>query len=375
MDAGGFERHSGFDFLRNVPHHYVGRASKVTPSGRLQSAVVVLLSDAMLVCSNRGGIHRHFYIRDIEAVTLYPRGRIYFSIDSRTNSAFQGGNSAAASRPTAPKAEETTTHNMLLTTLGNTKLVTILAQLYAGLTGRSLPQSEEEAPPTLSELRLRPASSSPGKVPSELTELLRLAKAKNSLETIEAAEAAAQPAKPAAAASWMPRPGGRDEKHDDPTSIRLSALQAETLTRRQRPFSLPHDDERGAAAGAFLSATGTLPAPSGHDLGIAMVRFANRGLTATFAAHRSLWRYLHAVAEQLPGAQQAPLVQLSFVAPPSTATAPDKATVSLCEPLFRVVMQQYTPLVPHTVSVETGRGGYALGPGDALAFWNGTSKA
>ena len=44
---------------------YSGRANKVTPSGRLQTAVVVLLSDALLLCSNRGGLHRYIPLVDV----------------------------------------------------------------------------------------------------------------------------------------------------------------------------------------------------------------------------------------------------------------------------------------------------------------------
>ena len=156
----------GFELLHYVRHHFVGEANKVTPSGRLQSCVLVVLTDALVLSSHRGGVHRYISLHDLESITQLPRGRVLFHVRSA--------------------------HNVLLSIPGYTKVVAVLVQLHAGLKAASLPVATSETVPALPSLNLRPSPQFVSTVPKAVFQAIRLAGVAQARESVSDARKSLQ---------------------------------------------------------------------------------------------------------------------------------------------------------------------------------------
>ena len=246
----------GFHLLSSLPCHLATRVNKVTPSGRLQSAVLVILSDALLLCSNRGGLHRYVPLTRLRGVTVFPRGRVLFHVgtppsskagaenDSRLSrrmhladlerrgpgdgddySSRSGGGYAsplassgaiigdACEHLTSPgggggnpsslltmhhpgqsggggPSTSFNGHNLLLSIMKHEVVVKTVAQLVAGIRGMALAVVQEDRLPPVELLKLRPAESQKGRLPSALLRALQRARLRQATVAVDEASKA-----------------------------------------------------------------------------------------------------------------------------------------------------------------------------------------
>jgi len=305
--AGDEELYGCFQFLHALRHHYYGRANKVTPSGRLQTAVVVLLSDALLLCSNRGGLHRYIPLAEVASVTMYLRGRMLV-------------------RPVS--GASCGSHALLLSFIGCDKLVRQMTLLYSGLCGRDLAVEYAREQPDVASLGLRPHDGAPAPVPVRLVHAVRLASVQAAATAVDKATTHAR------AASAAGTGGGPAGPLPLPVEVQALARDADdavpgTATMQPRhatPFFLPRCE---AAAAAKVGEPGpSADALKTDPLGICVATLDGGRTVATFPALASLWAYLRVAAAHQPGAQQPPMAQLRYVGcpPPQLSTLAPLAT-------------------------------------------------
>ena len=400
-----------FDFLTALRHHYIGRASKVTPSGRLQSAIIVVLDDTLCPCSNRGGLHRCIVLRDIQSVVQYPRGRLLFRVGA------VNARDAEGSMKTLPQ------HNLMLSTIGYDKLLHTVARLYSGIVGAALKvEVEQRQPPPAHHLGLRPVESRKGAVPRYVAEAIKLARTEASLRAVGVSLAAANETASTAAESFAEgyeQARGPGHQSNAPTAWSKAPAPGTTASGH-RPLSFPQEVKDAAAVAALANAPmlaswrqeaelsesrqrhrGYPAGPDGQrvtddphafnpgfcatgdELAILVVTHAHNGgagpmVHVTFPAHTSLISYLFASARLLPGAKQPPHATIEALLPPPGASSGDALRVAMSEVLLRQILRGYAAAVPHTLTVESADPvGYGnevnrtLGPDEVAAYWSG----
>lgn len=356
----------GFEFLSSLRHHFAGRVHKSTPSGRQQSAVLVILPECLCLCSNRGGFNTTIDLDKIVGITVFPRGK--FVILSRGR------------------------HDLLLTSTQVSRIVGVVQHLVLGLTGRPLAVYSDDAP-HLEHLRLRPDANYNALVPFGIAKSIREAQ----IGSVRAAVQSAQGA--------LVDPLGQS-----------SDVQQEVLQRDKQKFSRNKlvasaaNPSRfvDAAQGSALSSNGIVspsplqaapssntsantpvypqqpsspsgaPAPGGTTLNISSpqrlkeasdtakaltILVINAGQsTITIPAPMSLWTYLNASSVMLPGGRQHPTAKVLCVEEPSRP-------IQLAMELLFQTLVQFSVEVPHIVTLQK----IASGEGhhfDGNVFWN-----
>jgi hypothetical protein len=334
----------GFQFLRSIRHHFAGRVHKATPSGRQQSAVLVVVPECLVICSNRGGFHTAVLLDDIVAVTIYPRGKLLLHIRGR--------------------------HEIMLTTMQVTRIVSVLQQLLAGLSGRQLPVHQDDKAPVLEQLRLKPDVSFVARVPHRVVEAFK--RAAVDIARLAVADAQRQ----------LVDPAGR-EQEANPTRIENTPAQLtahelveketffQSVGPREAAASRATDDavsagsSKQSAAPKRQSGTGSRRKELDeltNTLTILIVRSGNSIIT--LPATRSLWLYLSTASAMLPGCKDPPTVTVQCVDSP-LATPPSVMSADC----LAQIMSQFARERPHTVTLQKS----SAGEGhhfDAQVFWH-----
>jgi hypothetical protein len=356
----------GFEFLKFLRHHYVCEVSKLTPSGRLQSAVLVILPDAVVLCSHRGGIHRYIPFLKLAGIEQLPRGRVLFRV-----------------------REE---HNLLLSIPSHTKVVAAVAQLHAGLRASVLPITTNDTMPLFSTLELRPSSQYVSTIPKSLQNAIQLAYAnrvkalvtdtKRKLLGISTPEAENNNRSPfrsegelrgrAFGAATGEASGGAAQDNSLLASRQYSDGEPPSPSR---PPSVPNvarsPSSQGstlaqwrAASAAYLQLKSPRTSQEAEEaeetaLDLTILIASNRGLSMTFPALVSLWRYFQFISAHLPGGRQAPVLEVRCV---------EGNAINLNEGLFYQTLQQFAVAVPHTVTLRRGTSGEGVNF-DGEVFW------
>ena len=170
MSVPGSDLPPGFDAVERMRYLFAGRASKVTPNGRLQSCVIVVLVDAVLVCSHRGGVHRYLPIEAIRSLTTFPRGWLLLN--------------CSGPFPGHVVTEPSRTHDLMLVLSVPQRLVEVLQRVRAARTGSMLHLSTSDQFPSLADFRLRPLESAPTHAPLRMWALATAANTQRALDTL-----------------------------------------------------------------------------------------------------------------------------------------------------------------------------------------------
>lgn len=168
----GTELPPGFEAVSRMRYLFAGRASKVTPSGRLQSCIIVVLVDAVLVCTHRGGVHRYLPIEAIRSLTTFPRGWLLLNCSGPVP-----GTSAVAVEPSK-------VHDLMLVLSVPQRLIEVLQRVRAARTGTTLFLSNSDQIPSLADFRLRPLESAATHAPVRMWALAAAANTQNALDIL-----------------------------------------------------------------------------------------------------------------------------------------------------------------------------------------------
>lgn len=305
-----------FEFAEYLPLHYMARASKVTPSGRLRSCVLMVLADGVVLCSNRGGVHRFVSLAAISKIRMFSRGRILILVRNE--------------------------HNLMLVCSPSQEAVGVVVRVAASMTGSTIPVDETDDPPPVETLQLRPLNSFVSKVPVAFSSAIREARKRLAASKAEQATKAlgtsvgASPAREACAKFFPSTPA----TVPDPSPL---------------ASSIPPSDIRKGAEN-----------DEGAQLVILGCTFET--IQVTVPATLSLWWYLMFVSRKLPGAQQPPCITVRC----AMSTMDNCAVCSISQELFLQTMKVYTERVKHTATVQSrttiGVAGAARNV-DATLFW------
>ena len=353
----------GFEFLHSIRHHFAGRVQKTTPSGRQQSAVLVIVPECLVLCSNRGGFHTAVMLEDIVAATVYPRGKFVLHIRGR--------------------------HELLLTAMHVTRVIAVLQHLLAGQSGRQLPIHHEDKPPVLDQLRLRPDISFVASVPHRIVESFKRAAMDGAGKVVADAHRALVDPQLEAMRLGAAEHNGFTSPQQGVSSggvSRSDPLTSQQLVEKQVLFSHIASSEAGGAKAAEAASTsshnystttgrrqadgmsGTNSAARRKELDelsrtltILIVRTGTSVIT--FPGTRSLWLYLSTASKLLPGCQQAPTLTVQCVDAPLSS---QPAVISV--DFIAQVMGQFAREKQHTVTLQktsSGEGHHF----DAHVFW------
>jgi hypothetical protein len=331
------------EFLKFVRHHFLSKVLRCTPSGRQQSAIMLLLPDALCLLSHRGGLHTYVPLKNLVAISVYPRARMCFHVKRR--------------------------HDLLITCTQQPRLVNAVSQLFLGLTGTQLPVHQDESPPSLDSLQLRPSSDFHACVPPSLMRTLRAAAL--SAASFGAATAAAALVDPNAEHPTQslpnytsPIPHRIASRHQDTAAplhgdLHNSSFEVQdgvgfsngggesTLDARSRDVlhhvgTMLHGNAVGSARCSPLFAD-----PSSGST-ILVVESTASSTVLTVPAYRSLWEYLTVLSERLPGATAPPAVFVKCVEWPHKQ-------LTIHSRLFHQTMLLFADEHPHMVTLQKRR--------------------
>jgi hypothetical protein len=367
---------AGFDGISRLRYLFAGRASKVTPSGRLQSCIVVVLVDAVLVCSHRGGVHRYLPIESIRSLTTFPRGWLLLNCSGPVPGA-------------TSVVEPSKVHDVMLVLSVPQRLVDVLQRVRAARSGSTLPVSNSDQIPSLADFRLRPLESAPTRAPLRMWALAAAANTQNALDTLSAQLVHRDAPGLHLVANKVPRRAGI--RH---ATERVGGAEVARVRARGPPFPYaPCDWLTGFHLGSVIE-------HATSHLIMAVARFVptreqqlaasgeggptNGTASVIFPVHYQVAAVLCFAHARLPqaavsrGSYDAPSVTLRFLAPrstietlrtlsaPSRADRPDAASLQapggeaagqmrplrIAESLMLCVMQKYAERVAHIVSVQ-----------------------
>jgi hypothetical protein len=316
------------EYLKFVRHHFLSKVFRCTPSGRQQSAVLLLLPDALCLLTHRGGLHTYIPLKHLVAISLYPRARMCFHVKKR--------------------------HDLLITCTQQPRLVSAVAQLFLGLTGALLPVHQDEAPPSLETLQLRPSADYHPCVPAALLRTLRSAAiTAASFGTVNAVAALVDPTGAptdhlnGGAAAHNPR------AHRDALSLDNSSFLADATPPRASSTSAPAGVAEEASRllhGGVAGSTRCSPLFADPSSGatILVVESTSSTTVLTVPAYRSVWEYLAVLAERIPGGTQSPTVIVKCVEVPHKQ-------VAIHSRLFHQTMLLLAEEHPHMVTLQKRR--------------------
>jgi hypothetical protein len=382
----------GFDAVSRMRYLYAGRASKVTPSGRLQSCIIIVLVDALLVCSHRGGVHRYLPIEAIRSLTTFPRGWLLLNCSGPVPSEELLGAAAAAGGEQQHKklleqaSAPSKVHDLMLVLSVPQRLIDVLNRVRAARLGMHYVVSPSDQIPSLADFRLRPLESAPTPCPMRMWALAAAAATQSALDTLSAhLENRDTPG-----ANLLARPKvGRQPIAQAQKEHRDTVL----VPVRARGPAFPY------AAAEWL--TGALGEHQPANLIVAVARFVpslkqaaavtegapiNGTAQVVFPLHfeiAAIISFAHArmphVAAQRGGPYDVPAVAIKFIAPKKSidrlrylATPPQNAyffdhqqqqgphyqpsepfkALRVCESFLFSLMKSYADRVMHHVSVE-----------------------
>lgn len=334
------------EYLKFLRHHFLARVSKTTPSGRQQSAVLLITHDALCLLSNRGGLHTYVALRDVVAVTVFSRARVCIHAKQR--------------------------HDVLLTCSQQPRLVSILSQLFLGLTGATLPIHQDDSVPSMERLSLRPMADWQSRVPKSLVDALRSAAL--SAASFATTAAAGALVDPTASASPDTRLFNRSSLAADASGVsyKSAASPCAAATTSASQIAVVVGQQRSSAAvGAAGSSSFGSAAPhnvfSDVSSGLTIIVVDSSSSTVTLPILHSVWMYLRAAASSLPGARDGPCVTVRCVERP-------KDVISLNAGLLHQTLAIFAEAQPHMVTLQkrrTDEGHHFEGQ----VFWSSLSEA
>jgi len=317
-----------FALLRSVRHVFAARVMKMTPSGRLQTAVLVLLPDQLCVCSNRGGLNTIVPLPSVVALTCFPRGKLAIHMQNR--------------------------HDLVLSTTYVSRLATLIPQLVLGLTGRPIPVHQEERPAVVENLTLRPDSRFIGHVPKSLGDAVRNARQVHAVTVLNDAI--------------------RNLTTGTTTTIAATPLKEDSTSgghvRRVQDAAVPPNEDstavpsqptttaaaRGPPADSVAGSGSIIGGSSGPPLTMLLIQ-TKKG-TITTPAPASIWHYFQQAALRLP------ILHSTMTAQPTSTTAmfdvrcverPDHAAVRLPGAFVCETMLVLSAQCPHTATFQNAQ--------------------
>ena len=333
----------GVELLRFTRHHMVTRVARVTPSGRQQTAILAVLPEAVCLLSNRGGLHSYIGIATLASITVHPRSRLCFHSRER--------------------------HDLLLVAPQAPKIVSTLSKLFAGMTGRELPLRQEEQPPLLDRLRLRPDAHFIGKVPPALVRSLREVAEHLDRYSASSALSALVDINPSSAPQAAPldhyvAPHGAAERKASlaphvATGEKASAEFGKLLKdhRNEEIIDVPIDVPLQSPERASSKS----PSRKAAARALTILVVQNGNSLFTLPAVVSVWKYICYCAEHLPGAQQPPVAAVHCVEAPL-----EKKRINVG--LLHQTLAMFAESRPHIVTLQkqvTGEGHQF----DGKLFW------
>lgn len=343
---------AAFAFVRHMGHHFVAQVAKTTPSGRQQSAVFVIFSDCVCLLTNRGGLHRYVPLRQVVGVTVFPRARLCIHVAQA--------------------------HDLLITCTQQPKLLTVLQSLFVGLTGSKLTVHVDENAPTLDRLTLRPTTEWKAEVPGYFLQALKEASLAAALESASAAEMVLanplQPTRAATATSALPSaPYANGTQQQTATSLLSGGETTSTATA-----SVPDGASAATAVGHVMAPPSRIllgprsdsPLPdASHDVQrkLCLLVIETDLSTITVPSPTSLWEYLKAASQLMPGASSEPTVSVSCLSGDSNHGA-----LKMNSALMHQTMTVFATAQPHMVTLQRRTHGGIDGEGhhfDGSIFW------